>query len=82
MTEHISIQVLEVLAEAIDRLETTHVDDYIKEDNFDVLFGIYVAIDSINNTLQCEFGGTEVSDALGISRLDDKLETALYGKNK
>lgn len=72
--------IIKILNEAVERLETTHVNDYIKENDFWVLFGIYVAIDSINNTLQCEFGNSELSDALGISHLDEKLETALFGK--
>lgn len=56
-----------------------HVNEYIEkrmEDPYyrDVLQGMYMAIDVINNDLMGEFGTDEVSKALGFFQLAKKLE--------
>ncbi len=74
-----SDEVLEVISCSLKRLEEQHVNEYIAkrmEDPYyrDVLQGMYMAIDVINNDLMGEFGTDEVSKALGFFQLANKLE--------
>lgn len=74
-----SDEVLEVISCSLKRLEEQHVNEYIAkrmEDPYyrDVLQGMYMAIDVINNDLMGEFGTDEVSKALGFFQLAKKLE--------
>lgn len=74
-----SDEVLEVISCSLKRLEEQHANEYIEkrmEDPYyrNVLQGMYMAIDVINNDLMGEFGTDEVSKALGFFQLAKKLE--------
>lgn len=72
-------EILTTISNSLKRFEKDHVDEYIKkrkEDAYyrDVLQGMYMAIATINNDLNCNFGTDEVSKALGFYQLAEELE--------